>query len=100
MNILPNIVVSLNKEEIRNFKLFINRTNSNKNRKDENLFDLIKNSYPDKYDEDKLFKKLYGEDSQWKKLIPSSIAYNGKFKHYALFIISWLWQKWNIFLKK
>ncbi len=46
------------------------------------------------------FKKLYGEDSQWKKLIPSSIAYHGKFKHYALFIISWLWQKWNIFLKK
>ncbi len=63
MNILPNIVVSLNKEEIRNFKLFINRTNSNKNRKDENLFDLIKNSYPDKYDEDKLFKKLYGDEN-------------------------------------
>lgn len=60
MNILPNVVASLNKEEIRSFKLFINRTNSNKNRKDENLFDLIKNSYPDKYDEEKLFKKLYG----------------------------------------
>lgn len=41
------------------------------------------------------FKKLYGEDSQWKKLIPSSIAYHGKFKHYVLFIISWTWQKVN-----
>jgi hypothetical protein len=42
MNILPNIIGSLNKEEIRNFKLFINRTHSNQKRKDETLFDLIK----------------------------------------------------------
>lgn len=41
------------------------------------------------------FKKLYGDGYQWKKLVPSSIAYHGKFKHYALFIISWLWQKLN-----
>lgn len=41
------------------------------------------------------FKKLYGDGYQWKKLIPSSIAYHGKFKHYLLFIISWTWQKLN-----
>lgn len=40
------------------------------------------------------FKKLSAKDSQWKKLIPSSIAYHGYIKHYILFIISWLYQKW------
>lgn len=41
------------------------------------------------------FKKLYGEGYNWKKLVPSSIVYHGKFKHYTLFVISWLWQKLN-----
>lgn len=39
------------------------------------------------------FKKLSDKDNQWKKLIPSSIAYHGYIKHYILFIISWLYQK-------
>lgn len=60
MNILPIISKSLNKEEIRNLKLFLNRTNSNKNRKDELLFDLVKSSNLDKYDEDKIYSKIYG----------------------------------------
>lgn len=39
------------------------------------------------------FKQLYGKDSNWKKLVPSSIAYHGFLKHYLLFIISWVYQK-------
>lgn len=39
------------------------------------------------------FKQLYGNDSGWKKLIPSSIAYHGQFKHYLIFLISWIYQK-------
>lgn len=46
------------------------------------------------------FKKLYGEGSNWKKLVPSSIVYHGKFKHYTLFVISWLWQKLNRLLNR
>lgn len=41
------------------------------------------------------FKQLYGIDSNWKKLIPSSIAYHGLFKHYILYIISWCYQKYQ-----
>jgi GT2 family glycosyltransferase len=39
------------------------------------------------------FKQLADSDNQWKKLIPSSIIYHGLFKHYLLFLISWVWQK-------
>ncbi len=39
------------------------------------------------------FKQLYGKDNGWKKLIPSSIAYHGPFKHYLIFLISWIYQK-------
>lgn len=39
------------------------------------------------------FKQLYGKDSNWKKLVPSSIAYHGLFKHYLLYIISLCYQK-------
>ncbi len=46
------------------------------------------------------FKQLYGDDNQWKKLIPSSIVYHGLFKHYLLFAVSWISQKWQKFLKK
>lgn len=47
----------MNKEEIRHYKLFINRTEI-EDRKDELLFDHIKKQYPD-YDENKIQKKLY-----------------------------------------
>jgi GT2 family glycosyltransferase len=46
------------------------------------------------------FKQLYGEGYNWQKLVPSSIAYHGKFKHYLLFIISWVWQKVNRLLNR
>ena len=40
-NALDTIVQSLSKEEVRFFKLFLNRTD-NKNRKDVDLFDYMK----------------------------------------------------------
>ena len=47
----------MSKEEIRHYKLFINRTEK-ENRKDELLFDYIKRRHPD-YDEEKIRKRLY-----------------------------------------
>ena len=58
MNILPEVIGNMNKEEIRNFKLFINRTEKSTERKDEQLFDMIRKQFPD-YDEEKILKKLY-----------------------------------------
>jgi len=63
MNVLPEIIGLLNKEEARNFKLFANRTNEAQGRKDILLFDYIKKSYPD-FDEEKIFKKLYKGDEK------------------------------------
>ncbi|MFL5764938.1 MAG: hypothetical protein ACJ77K_13425 [Bacteroidia bacterium] len=59
MNILPQVIGNMNKEEIRNLKLFLNRTEKSGERKDEQLFDLIRKQFPD-YDEEKALKKLYG----------------------------------------
>ena len=53
----------MNKEEIRNFKLFINRTEKSTERKDEILFDLIQKQFPE-YDESKALKKLYGTNEK------------------------------------
>jgi len=58
MNILQEIIGQMNKEEMRLFKLFINRTEVGYERKDARLFDFIRKNYPD-YDEEKIFKKLY-----------------------------------------
>ncbi len=59
MNILQDMIGFMNKEEIRHFKLFANRTNASAGRKDLLLFDYIRQTFPD-YDEDKIQKKLYG----------------------------------------
>jgi hypothetical protein len=59
MNILPEIIGLLNKEEIRGFKLFANRTNASVGRKDILLFDYIKKNRFE-YADEKIFKKLYG----------------------------------------
>ena len=40
MNILPQVIGLMNKEEIRNFKLFINRTEKATDRKDEILYSM------------------------------------------------------------
>lgn len=59
MNILPEIIGLLNKEEIRGFKLFANRTNPSVGRKDILLFDHLKKHAGD--DDEKIVKKLYGQ---------------------------------------
>lgn len=39
--------------------------------------------------------------NQWRRLIPSSILYHGKFVHYLIFLIIWTSQKWQkLFGKK
>src|ERR1700752_4992433 len=57
MNVLPEIINLLNKEEIRGFKLFAKRTNASNGRKDILLFDHIKKNVA--YEDEKIFKKLY-----------------------------------------
>lgn len=63
MNILPQVIGLMNKEEIRHFKLFINRTEKATERKDEILFDSIRKQFPE-YDEEKVLKKLYASDEK------------------------------------
>ncbi len=58
MDILKNTIDLLNKEEIINYKLYANRTQSNESRKDILLFDLLKKHLPDT-DETKMVQKLY-----------------------------------------
>ena len=46
------------------------------------------------------FKKLASDEAiRWRKLIPSSKIYHGWLRHYVLFFILWLGQKWQRFLK-
>jgi len=33
--------------------------------------------------------------NQWRRLVPSSILYHGKFIHYLIFLIMWSSQKWQ-----
>jgi tetratricopeptide (TPR) repeat protein len=62
MQVLPEIISVLSKEEIRNYKLFVNRTNKESQRKDVLLFDLFKKAIPE-VNEDKIHAKLYGADA-------------------------------------
>ncbi|MAR39824.1 MAG: hypothetical protein CMD22_03950 [Flavobacteriales bacterium] len=59
MNILLKTIESLNKEEIRYYKIFSNRTHNEKNRKDAILFESIKNNLND-YNEKEIAAKMYG----------------------------------------
>jgi hypothetical protein len=63
MNILPQVIGNMSKEEIRNFKLFINRTEKSTERKDEVLFNTIRQQFPE-YDEEKILKKLYDSEDK------------------------------------
>ncbi len=63
MNILNHMIAEMNKEELRFFKIFLSRTNENDDRKDIMLFDLIR-SAAEKYDEEKVFKKLYPDGNK------------------------------------
>lgn len=58
MKTLQHIIGLMNKEEVRHLKLFMGRTNAGGDRKDVELFDYIRQHYPD-YEEDKIQKKLY-----------------------------------------
>lgn len=60
MNLLQEVIFSLNKEESRFFKLYAARTNSKEVRKDLQLFDFIKKS--DTVDEIRIAAKLYGNN--------------------------------------
>lgn len=59
MDILNKIIVLLDKEEQRGFKLFANRTRGEEDRKDLRLFDYIRKS-GDRFNERKILKELYG----------------------------------------
>lgn len=58
MDILNQMVLGLNKENIRHFKLIATRMRAHEDRKDIELFDYIRR-VQDKYDENKIVKKLY-----------------------------------------
>ena len=60
MNVLFEVISSLNKEERRFFKLFAGRTNTSADRKDLRLFDyFMKQNDPE---EDEISSQLYGEN--------------------------------------
>lgn len=60
MNILQDVIKSLNKEESRFFKLYAGRTNSSGERKDLQLFDTYKRL--NKPNQDKLAETFYGKN--------------------------------------
>ena len=59
MNILLETIQSLNKEEIRYYKILSNKTHNESSRKDMLLFDLIRNNI-ENYDEKQASKTIYG----------------------------------------
>jgi hypothetical protein len=63
MNELYNIISLLNREESRNLKIFLNRTNATENRKDATLFDFARKNHPN-IDEDKIVAQLYNKDDK------------------------------------
>ena len=58
MDILNRVVESMNKEQVRYFKLFQAKSHDREGRMDIQLFDYMRKS-GDKYDEDKIQKLLY-----------------------------------------
>jgi len=45
-------------------------------------------------------RDIAGPANQWRRLIPSSKIYHGVLKHYLIFAIMWLGQKWEKLLKR
>lgn len=86
MDILNSLISVMNKEEVRNFKLWLQSTNANGARKDIALFDYIRKS-EDKYNEDDIFKKLYGNTDKnsfyrLKNRLQEDIGYNLALLHF------------------
>lgn len=63
MDTLNQMILGLNKEEIRFFKIYSSRINSNQPRKDIELFDIIKKER-EQFDEDAASWKLYPEGNK------------------------------------
>lgn len=62
MDILGQVITSMNKEDIRFYKLYAARTNTGEERKDLLLFDLMREGHVKKqYDDDRAFVLLYGK---------------------------------------
>jgi len=58
MDILNQIIANMNKEQVRGYKLFVNRTNEKEDRKDILYFDYVRKS-GEAYDEKKIHERLY-----------------------------------------
>jgi hypothetical protein len=87
MELLNKVIAVMNKEEVRNFKLWLNSTNASSGRKDILLFDYIRKS-GDKYDESLVFKKLYTESDKnsfyrLKNRLLEDIGYNLSLLHFS-----------------
>jgi hypothetical protein len=63
MDVLNQVIEGMNKEQVRFFKLFISRSRDVADRKDAELFDFIRRT-GEKYDEKKIHRRLYGDDSK------------------------------------
>jgi hypothetical protein len=87
MDMLNNVIAVMNKEEVRNFKLWLNSTNASSARKDILLFDYIRKA-SDKYDEDLIFGKLYSNSDKnsfyrLKNRLLEDIGYNLSLLHFS-----------------
>jgi len=87
MQLLNNVIAVMNKEEVRNFKLWLNSTNASAARKDILLFDYIRKA-ADQYDEEHIFNKLYnGTDKnsfyRLKNRLLEDIGYNLSLLHFS-----------------
>jgi hypothetical protein len=60
MDILAELIASMNKEDARFYKLYAGRTRAGDNRKDMQLFELLREKGENGYDDDELFAALYG----------------------------------------
>ena len=63
MNELYDIISILNREESRNLKIFLNRTNASETRKDAALFDFARKNHPE-INESKIVKQLYPQEDK------------------------------------
>lgn len=63
MDTVAHIVWALSKEEVRHYKLFAQRTNKNKERKDIFLFNELRSKGSD-WNEEQFLRKHYGDDSK------------------------------------
>lgn len=63
MDVLQNMIRLMSKEEVRNFKLWLNSTNASNHRKDIQLFDYIRKAGED-YDDDLIHSRLYGKNDK------------------------------------